>query len=434
MNTYAVFAETDRMLISARGRLGVVLPTGIATDATTQFFFSNLVSSRNLISLYSFREIRRIFIGTDDRKPFCLLTVSGSSQDFEISLAFGLSSTDDLNRVGITYSLTPEEIKLLNPNTGTCPVFRSRRDAEVTLGIHRRVPVLINKNDPISGNPWGIKFMRMFDMSNDSHLFHTRDELESDGWTLHGNVFKRGNAEMLPLYEAKMIHHYDHRWATYEPDGTSREVSLHEKEQKDLAAVPRYWVLRGEVESKIPEVSPLLGFRNIARATDARTLIIALIPFAAVGHSMPLIRTKWPELLQAILTSFVLDYCVRQKLGGTNLTFNYIEQLPVPGPSKSALVLEAFLPAGWVLGQVERLNGLHWGLADRAWRMCALDAAFFHLYGIERNDVDYIMETFPIVKRKDIAAYGEYRTKRMILEIYDAMAKAMRTGVPYESN
>src|SRR5690606_163038 len=60
-------------------------------------------------------------------------------------------------------------------------------------------------------------------------------------------------------------------------------------------------------------------------------------------------------------------------------------------------------------------------------------AAFFHLYGITRDDVDYIMETFPIVKRKDEAAHGEYRTKRVILEIYDDMAEAMRTGVPYQT-
>src|SRR5690606_26610994 len=108
------------------------------------------------------------------------------------------------------------------------------RDAEITLGIYRRVPVLVNENDKENGNPWGIKFMTMFHMSNDSHLFHTREELEADGWELHGNVFERSvtpheklqinhdvthTERMLPLYEAKMIHHYDTRWATYEPDG-----------------------------------------------------------------------------------------------------------------------------------------------------------------------------------------------------------------------
>ena len=125
-----------------------------------------------------------------------------------------------------SFLLTPEEITLLNPNTGTCPVFRSRRDAEITLGIYRRVPVLINENDP-DGNPWGVSFMQgMFDMTNDSHLFRTRDELEADGWHLDGNIFTKGRDRMLPLYEAKMIHHYDHRWATYDGENLPATVRL----------------------------------------------------------------------------------------------------------------------------------------------------------------------------------------------------------------
>ena len=62
-----------------------------------------------------------------------------------------------------------------------------------------------------------------------------------------------------------------------------------------------------------------------------------------------------------------------------------------------------------------------------------LDAAFFHLYGIERDDVDYIMETFPIVKRKDVERYGSFRTKELILDVYDAMGDAIRTGEPYQT-
>jgi hypothetical protein len=190
INTYAIFAEVARAILGRNGAAGIILPTGIATDDTTKFFFQDLVSSRSLGSLYSFREIRRIFTDTDDRKPFCLLTMTngGSTQ---AQLAFSIESTTDLARPGTIYSLTPEEIWLLNPNTGTCPIFKSRRDAEITLGIYRRMPVLINENDPVNGNPWGISFMRMFDMSNDSHLFHTRQELEADGWTLNGNVFER---------------------------------------------------------------------------------------------------------------------------------------------------------------------------------------------------------------------------------------------------
>ena len=80
-------------------------------------------------------------------------------------------------------------------------MFQTQRDAEITIGIYKRVPVLWR--DEPEENPWGLSFMRMFDMANDSGLFRTRDQLERDGWTLAGNVFVRGGKRMLPLYEAK---------------------------------------------------------------------------------------------------------------------------------------------------------------------------------------------------------------------------------------
>ncbi|WP_246284049.1 Eco57I restriction-modification methylase domain-containing protein [Gordonia asplenii] len=193
INTYAVFAETDRNLLTGDGRLGVILPTGIATDATTQYFFKDLVERGSIASLYDFENSRPLFDGVHRSFKFCLLTLTGrDTREPRADFAFFAHDPTDLLRPDTTFTLSPEEITLLNPNTGTCPVFRSRRDAEITLGIYRRVPVLINENDPVNGNPWGIKFMTMFHMSNDSGLFHTRNELEADGWVLNGNVFERG--------------------------------------------------------------------------------------------------------------------------------------------------------------------------------------------------------------------------------------------------
>ena len=192
INTYAVFAELGRTLLAGKGRFGLILPTGIATDATTQYFFKELVTKGSLVSLFDFENAKPLFDGVHRSFKFCLLTLAGHAyREPEAQFAFFLHDPVDLNRDGVRFTLTPEEITLLNPNTGTCPVFRTRRDAEITLGIYRRVPVLINENDPMNGNPWGISFMRMFDMSNDSHLFHTREELEDDGWVLNGNVFER---------------------------------------------------------------------------------------------------------------------------------------------------------------------------------------------------------------------------------------------------
>ncbi|WP_454198093.1 Eco57I restriction-modification methylase domain-containing protein [Nocardia sp. Marseille-Q1738] len=434
INTYAVFAETDRSLLAARGRLGVILPTGIATDATTQHFFKDLVERGSISSLYDLENSKPLFDGVHRSFKFCLLTLVGRDiREPRADFAFFAHDPTDLQRADARFTLTPEEISLLNPNTGTCPVFRTRRDAEITLGIYRRVPVLIRQGDP-DGNPWGIKFMTMFHMSNDSDLFHTREELEKNGWTLRGNVFERDIERMLPLYEAKMIHHYDHRWASYEPDGTVRDVTLKEKQEPDFVVMPRYWVNEVAVDATLKgrwDRQWLLGWRDICRSTDERTMIASELPRTAVGHTMPIASTTGqPELLQALWTCFALDYVARQKVGGTHMTYGYLTQLPAPTPHT---IDRLKLGTDWFLKRTMYLK-IEWhDLSLRASIRAELDAALFHVYGIDRDDVDYIMDTFPIVKRKDEAAYGEYQTKRIILEIYDAMADAERTGQSYAS-
>ncbi len=437
INTYAVFAETDRELLGGKGRLGVILPTGIATDATTQYFFKDLVEHGAIASLYDFENSKPLFEGVHRSFKFCLLTLTGRDlREPAADFAFFAHDPTDLDRPGVRFALSPEEITLLNPNTSTCPVFRSRRDAEITLGIYRRVPVLIREGNR-NGNPWGVQFMRMFDMTNDASLFHTLDNLQAEGWKLRGNIFRRGEQEMLPLYEAKMIHHYDYRWATYEPDGSVRDLTPEERANADFAPLPRYWVRKSDVDSKLSgraDRKRLLGFRNVARSTDVRTIIASQFPRAGAGNSMPVIVSESDELLQAALTSFLTDYVLRQKLGGTNLNFIYVQQIPFPSPElfRRSNAWSRVSVGDWIARRVTVLNSPS-SQGDRGRWMAELDAAFFHLYGIEREDVDYIMETFPIVKRKDIAAHGEYRTKRLILEIYDAMADAEKTGVPYAS-
>jgi len=223
LNTYALFSDLFLNLIGPGGRAGLIVPTGIATDNSTKAYFDHVATRSRLISLISFFEIRKWFPGTDDRNPFCLLTL-GQGADACL-LAFSVKSLSELADHRRSFTLGPDDFSLLNPNTRTCPVFRSQMDAELTKKIYGRVPVLIDEALGAQGNPWGIKFMRMFDMSNDSDLFF--DEPASD---------------RLPLFEAKLIHHYDHRWATYDPEGSSRDVMLAEKQNPEFQFRPRYWV------------------------------------------------------------------------------------------------------------------------------------------------------------------------------------------------
>lgn len=233
---------------------------------------------------------------------------------------------------------------------------------------------------------------------------------------------------MMPLYEAKMIHHYDTRWATYEPDGSTRHLSEAEKAD-GLPPMPRYWVSDKDIDTKLGDSwnkNWFLGWRRIARSTDERTLIASMAPRVGFGDSVFLmLPTAAPErraFLQAALTSYALDFAARQKFGGTNASFFLVEQLPVPGPATRL----AQIDPEWVGSRVDRLNGWVVDTDERARLLAELDAYFFHVYGLDRDEVDYVMETFPIVRRKDEASYGSYRTKELILAAYDDLAVAAR--------
>lgn len=487
VNTYAVFAEAASLGIAAEGRFGLVLPTGIATDATTAPYFSDLVRTSRLASFLDFENEAFILSrDVDHRVRFSLLTVTGRGERVDsASFAFGTRHMADLAER--RFAMPPEEILLVNPNTGTLPVFRTRRDAEITLGIYRRVPVLRREPDAEGKggtDPWGLTFMTMFHMSNDSHLFRGKADLEAEGWKLKGNIFTdpSDGRRYLPLYEAKMLHHFDHRLGTYEGQtqaqanvGTLPRVTPEQHDDPEFAPMPRYWVPEFDVDSgkrdkkgnrimwagvasrlaeREWENGWLMGWRDVARSTDTRTVISTPLPAYGVGHKFPLmfVRTG-AAALSGILASYVFDYVARQKVAGTSMTYGYVMQLPV-------LARDAALPfttaeeegfADWITPRALELSYTSRDMASFArsqgdegapfcWNgdrrellRAELDAALFHAYGLNRDEVDYVMETFPTVKKREEALGGTYRTKHLILDHYDRMAEARETGRAYQT-
>jgi hypothetical protein len=460
VTTYSLFAELSRGLMDSRGAAGAILPSGIATDDRTKVFFQNVMDKRVLVSLYDFENRQKIFPAVDSRMKFCLLTLAGEGRPArQAEFAFFIHNTEELRDTERRFTLSPEDMALVNPNTRTCPIFRTWRDAEITKAIYQRVPVLLS-HAASDGNPWRIELVQgLFNMSHQSHLFRTRADLETEGWCLEGSVFVRGGDRYLPLYEAKMTHQFDHRWATY--DGVeSRDVTTTEKSDPHAVALSRYWVSKREVDDRLRgkwDRGWLLGWRDITNSTNERTVIATVLPRVGVGNNEPLMlldhrTTSLAPALVACLSSFVLDFTARFKVGGTHLNFFIINQLPVlphatydkgaqwsPGERLQDWIAPRVLAltyTAWDMAPFARDLGYHgppsaWDGERRFLLRCELDAAFFHLYGIAREDVDYIMETFPIVKRKDEAKHGEYRTKRVILEMYDAMRRSMDGGVPY---
>ena len=469
LNSAPAFAELSCHIVGASGRVGIIVPTGIATDSFNQYFFQDIMQRRSLVSLYDFENRKALFPAVHRMYKFCLLTLTGTERPARqgAELVFYAQDVADLKEEQRRFTLTAEEIALLNPNTRTCPIFRSQRDAKLTKAIYRRVPVLIKEGSP-EENPWGVSFMLMFMMNTHSHLFHTREQLEADGWRLESNRFLRGDEVCLPLYEGKMFWHFDHRYGTFE--GVQSRVHSHlpavtagQHADAWFVTQPWYWVDRTEVENRLDRTPDwLLALRDITNVGNERTGIFSVIPVAAVGNNAPLLfvsdrHSRIAAQLAASLNSFAFDFCARFGVGGTHMNFYILKQLPVLPPSTYAKscpwagiqmqrtyhdcliprVLELTYTA-WDLQPFARDCGydgppFRWDEERRFLLRCELDAAYFHLYGIERDDVDYIMETFPIVKRKDEAAHGEYRTKRVILEIYDAMQKAMDSGEPYQT-
>lgn len=463
INLFQVFAERMRHLINSQGRAGVIVPTGIATDDTCKFLFSDLVNQNQIASLFDFENRKGLFPEVHRSYKFSLLTLRGieSGQGKSADFAFFLLDPADLHDPEKVFELTAEDFALLNPNTRTCPIFRSRTDANLTRRTYREKSILVNEE--IGENPWGVEFLRMFDMANDSHLFKLSAE--------ENNV---------KLYEAKLIWHYDHRWNTFEGDFI-RQTTEEEKEDPNFTVASRYWVSKKIVEEKTKgwKYSWFFVHRDVTNITNERTSIFTIVPRLGVSGTAPVMFVKSDSILTSCLlsnfNSFALDFFIRQKVGGMHLSYNFLRQFPVIKPSgfspdlKTYIIqrvielvytardLKEFADDIWLeaSNSIKRsiednykklisrypliinskpitLNGKDetafpfppfiWDDEHRFQLRCDLDALFGHLYNLTRDEFDYILETFPIVKRNDGAKYGEYRTKRVILEKFDALA------------
>ncbi|MEU9322829.1 DNA methyltransferase [Streptomyces canus] len=465
LQTDQLFTERFVSVTAPNGRCGTVAPTQIATGAGAQFLFQDLTLRGAVKHLYDFENGRRekLFPAVDSRYSFSLISLTGRGLiEPAARFAFFLGHPDELTDGRAVFALSPEEIILINPNTGTLPVFRTRRDADLTTAIQRRVPVLVSEKKA-EGNPWRITFKRLFDLTDDSDLFRDQSQLESEGWQRRGNVFVRDGERMLPLYDAKMAHLFDHRWNSYYDLGNDdyERIPLDVKQDPYGVAQPRQWIqdagliptTRNSKETEVAGIAErlkdlgwnrgwLLGWRRVARATDERTAIPALLPRVAVGNTFPLMFPDVPAELSTALTaaqgSLVFDYVARQKVSGIDAGLRTWKQLPVPHPDDLARHTPFLAPralelvySSWDMQPLAKDLGdtgapFTWNEDRRAQLRAELDAYFLHLYGVSAEDADYILESFQTenggLKNNEIAKYGEYRTKRLVLTEYDRMA------------
>ena len=501
INTYSIFSEVIKENMNPYGNAGFVVPTGIATDDTNKYFFADLVENEKLVSLFDFENRKAIFPNVHRSYKFALITLGNVSKKGKATFGFFLHDVLDIQDKRRIFELTKQDFLNINPNTKTTPIFRTRQDAELTAKIYSRVPVLINEAK--KQNPWGVSFLRMFDMSNDSHLFRTEQQLREQGFELKGNRFVRGEEMWLPLYEGKMCYFYNHRAASVviNVENIQRqaqaEYSTESKLKSEKFTVsPNYWINKTTVKDILINENPLIGFKSVTSATNERTFIPSFIPYSGVGNSLPVLFTPLSfikvSLLVSNLSSLLLDFIAKQKIGGVNLNYFYINQFAILDYSTYKQVLKELICkiqelvyASWDIKafadnlwqeadeplrealrrqweenkaetgghpwqvpewadaypeiEWERDKGcplppFKWDEGRRARLKAELDAYYSLLYGLTHDELRYILdpqevygedfpgETFRVLKEKEIRKYGEYRTRRLVLEAYDRLA------------
>lgn len=485
INTYSIFSELVSNVINEKGRAGIIVPTGIATDDTNKKFFSYLMNSKRLNSLIGFENESLLFPSVHHSFKFCLLSQTGSKRSIQKAVfSYFNRNIGQLSNKKTKFEISIDELQLINPNTKTCPIFRTRVDAEITAKIYKNIPVLLNEEK--NENPWGISFMTMFHMSNDSGLFS-----------------KEIKEEFLQLYEAKLFFQYDHRYTTYENatqanlnEGNLPQLTIEEHVNSMKLIKPMIYVPKEEVLERLNyqgySKDYLIAFRGISSSISERSLISSILPISGVSNSAPIIifgenktNSIYFTLFLSSLNCIIADYSLRQKLSGNNLNFFILKQVPIPSPQSfkindviyivpkiieltyTAWDIKAFADDVWKEADEELkeiikkqweesksetgghkweppewaeidpegcpLPPFKWNEDRRARLKAELDAYYAKLYQLTDEELRYILdpqdvygedfpgETFRVLKEKEIRKYGEYRTKRLVLEAWEKL-------------
>jgi len=483
INTYAIFCELFYSLINKKSRAGLIIPAGIATDNTTKALFSDFVNNQRLVQLIGFENEEMIFPSVHHAFKFCAITLTGDDNKIaQSSFTFfhrNFTSLQDLTR---NYKLSKSDFALLNPNTLTCPIFRTVKDYDLTKKIYSKYSIIDFENEP-SRNLIKYEFFTLFHMTNDSSLF------------------TKASFDTVPLYEAKMFYHYDHRYATYENatqanlnEGNLPQLDVYSHQNPQKQNVPNFFIKNSDLTPILIRLGYLkkylLAYRGISNSSSERTLISSILPLYGVGNSAPCINIKEGSVFDYItllssLNSICVDYTIKQKFSGNNINFFVIKQIPLPTKNEispailnqiifitielvfTSWDIKCFADDVWKEAD-EKLRlllrtqwdenktktGGHkwdppkwceidndgcpfppfkWDEDRRAVLKAELDAIYAKLYGLTTDELRYILdpqdvygpdfpgETFRVLKEKEIRNYGEYRTKRLVMEAWERL-------------
>jgi hypothetical protein len=511
---FALFVERGIRLLRPGGRLGLLVPTGLVADRRTAPFFVHLATTGRVIDILDFenrlgpiraearrttptsargqRAPRRMAVRSararrdaffpDVHKSFkfaAFVAAADERSDATMSCAFFLSAEDIDRLPERLLSIRAADFAAVNPNTGTAATFRHQRDADITIDLHRRFPI-VQRTDGRTAPAWPIDYSQMFNMRTDrgNGTLRKSEELDAAGfYRVAGGFWRRAEIEYVPLLVGRMIHHYDHRFAAVEESEDAEEndavgvlTTPQQHSDPHHAPDPQFWVPREQVPA-FGGLGWLLAYRDIARTTDARTAIATVIPRYGAGHTLPVLPPNLPAspgadappllraayesevaravaayrraapLVLANFNSLALDFVARQKVQTTHLSFFIVQQLPVIPLDAFARQIGTTTAETMIRDHVLRLSytahdlkafaedlGYHgppfpWDAEERLHLRARLDALFFLLYGLDRDAADYILGTFPIVREEEERQFaGRFRSRDLILGYMAAFA------------
>ncbi|HIK09401.1 MAG TPA: ATP-binding protein, partial [Oscillatoriaceae cyanobacterium M33_DOE_052] len=396
INLYCLFVEQCFNLLRPGGECGIVIPSGIYTDLGAKQLREMLFSKTQVTGLFGFENRQEIFEGVHRSFKFVVLTFQKGGKTHQFPAEFMRHDVADLSKFPSSESLSisVELVRRLSPDSISVMEFKGELDIHIAEKM-ARFPLL---GEQIPGK-WNLKLAQELNMTNDSHLFH-----QSPG------------GGRLALYEGKMIHQFTHEYAK-----------------------PRYWIeeqegrqallgRKGTDEGQLLDYQAYrLGFRDVARNTDIRTMIATILPPNVLAGNTLIVSSDGLAgseliLVVSMLNSFVCDFIIRQKVTAHCNMF-YIYQTPVPRLSAGdeycadilsrAAKLICTTPECDDLAKSVGIGSHKNGVTDAASRAklrAELDGIIAHLYGLNESEFSHILGNFPIVDEdaKD-KALAEFR-------------------------
>jgi len=466
VNTYAVFTDLFSQLIKSKGTASLLIKDGLVVGYTYRKFLRKLLTTKTLHSFYGFENEDQIFPEVHHSTKFGAVTITGAERQVEkpVFTAY-IRQPDQIHDAKRTYSLSAKQIEAINPNTHTIPIFRWSADATVLAIIHTSAPPFIKKLEKkVIENQWGITFCTLFHMSGDSGVFIDHETVSNlTATTENALAVLDDGSKLLPLYEGKMLWHFDHRYGTYNGQtvaqanqGVLPHVSEEAHKDPDYKIQPRYWVNEAEVNRELGAMAHrkwFFAWRDVG--PSERTFVGSIIPKVAAGDTMYLMSSnKSTELftaLVALLSSFVIDFDARQK--SSRMKYFVVEQLAILPPERltQSLMWLGTTAATWFSQRVLELSytsfdlqpfarelgykGLPfcWDPARRSLLEAEINAATMHLYELTREHCERILDSFTVLQKYEEKAFGEFQTKRLILDVYDRMAEARKNQTPFQT-